>query len=1151
MSFDAGSIIAHMDLDDAEFDRKLREDVAKIEAFERRTHEAKISAEMDPSGLDRARQQFTRFDRQITQDAQQRARTHGSVLGALMGMFGGSRAAGGGTAGRSLLGGILGGAGPVPTGIPVGARAVLAATGGAVGLGALPALLGGVLPLGTAALGAGGVGLGASQLIGTKNRPGAPATQGPLYDQAQAALKSIKAAFDQGIKPLIQPLERAFSAIPRLIRSIQPALRQLFSGAGTLIMPVLHGLTDLARTVLPLLGQAFRATAPLIRPLLGGFSSLLRGLLPGIISLLRAASPAVHALAGILGELGRGIGMMLRDFAPAVRASSTIFKALGDVLAAVFPIIGKLASTFARSLAPVFVTFAGVIKQLLPYLKIVGNVLASLAGAVLKDLVTLFSAFARLLISVSPAIRILAGALERVFNVLESAGVFGVLSSALEQIVPSLARFVNLLVRQLAPDLPVLTQALAVFSNLLITLVAAGLNTILRGLTGLLRRFPQLVPILGFVTAAWLAWNLVMDANPIGLIIIAITALVGAITLLARHWGRVWGDIKNWAMDAWQFLTHGWGQLLIPGLTAIRYAVEFVRDHWRGAWNDIRQIGLTAWHIIHDDIVAPLINTFTQTIPNAFSNAVRWIGQRWVNLQDVVRKPVAWVIDHVLNGLIGAFDWITSKVGLGRPIPKINIPGLRSGGRLPGYGGGDIQPALLEPGETVVSKEDSRKPFMRAAFEAAGVPGYQQGGPVGGAPQLHRMERASKRSGGWLGDLANGIGHLVHKALDIGKITSAIFTGNTRALVNAITDLAGGGVGGATGELAKILTAMPRMLIREIAGWFIGQGGGASANAIVKFAESFIGKVPYVWGGDSPRGWDCSGFVKWIYNHFGYHPPRTAAAQWGWVRRTRTPMPGGLAFFSGADGSVANPGHVGIVVGPNRMVDAYGTGFGTRFDTIRGSSGAVSGYGIPPGGFRGVRGRGMTQPGSWTLPGLEGLWRSAGGPGGMIAHIAGAIALAESGGNPLAHNPSGASGLWQILGQVRPGNIFNPFVNALNAVTKYRDAGGFRPWVTWTSGAYRQFMDRGGWMLPGRAYHNATGQPEAVLNPAQSDAFLALAAAAERGQGAGELVAEIKAMRRELAQLLRRAPAATGAAISDALDGGSRQASYRAQYSAR
>src|SRR5262249_48304057 len=101
-----------------------------------------------------------------------------------------------------------------------------------------------------------------------------------------------------------------------------------------------------------------------------------------------------------------------------------------------------------------------------------------------------------------------------------------------------------------------------------------------------------------------------------------------------------------------------------------------------------------------------------------------------------------------------------------------------------------------------------------------------------------------------------------------------------------------------------------------------------------------------------------------------------------------------------------------------------------------------------------------------------------------IAHIAAAIAMAESGGNPMARNPSGASGLWQILGQVVGGNIFNPFVNALNAVSKFDSAHGFSPWVTYTTGAYLRYMDQGGYLQPGlNMVMNGTGRPEYVPNP--------------------------------------------------------------------
>lgn len=47
------------------------------------------------------------------------------------------------------------------------------------------------------------------------------------------------------------------------------------------------------------------------------------------------------------------------------------------------------------------------------------------------------------------------------------------------------------------------------------------------------------------------------------------------------------------------------------------------------------------------------------------------------------------------------------------------------------------------------------------------------------------------------------------------------------------------------------------------------------ANSIVSFCRSFVGKVPYVWGGSSTSGWDCSGFVCYVLNHFGINTPRT------------------------------------------------------------------------------------------------------------------------------------------------------------------------------------------------------------------------------------------------------------------------------------
>jgi SLT domain-containing protein len=98
---------------------------------------------------------------------------------------------------------------------------------------------------------------------------------------------------------------------------------------------------------------------------------------------------------------------------------------------------------------------------------------------------------------------------------------------------------------------------------------------------------------------------------------------------------------------------------------------------------------------------------------------------------------------------------------------------------------------------------------------------------------------------------------------------------------------------------------------------------------------------------------------------------------------------------------------------------------------------------------------------------LEKLWAEAGGAKSQAPLMA-AIAEAESRGNPRAYNPSGATGLWQILGAPNRGaywhgntDFTNPAVNARAAVQKLHDQG-LGAWQTFTDGAYKQFLHGGG-----------------------------------------------------------------------------------------
>ena len=79
--------------------------------------------------------------------------------------------------------------------------------------------------------------------------------------------------------------------------------------------------------------------------------------------------------------------------------------------------------------------------------------------------------------------------------------------------------------------------------------------------------------------------------------------------------------------------------------------------------------------------------------------------------------------------------------------------------------------------------------------------------------------------------------------------------------------------------------------------------------------------TPYVWGGASPGGFDCSGLVMWAYAQVGVSLPHSSYAQYGYgVPVSRDQLQAGdLVFFDGL-------GHVGIYIGGDQFVHAPHTG---------------------------------------------------------------------------------------------------------------------------------------------------------------------------------------------------------------------------------
>jgi len=86
-------------------------------------------------------------------------------------------------------------------------------------------------------------------------------------------------------------------------------------------------------------------------------------------------------------------------------------------------------------------------------------------------------------------------------------------------------------------------------------------------------------------------------------------------------------------------------------------------------------------------------------------------------------------------------------------------------------------------------------------------------------------------------------------------------------------------------------------------------------DAIISYAKTFLG-VPYRYGGSTPSGFDCSGFINYIFGNFGFSLVRSSygLAELGETIALSEVQPGDLMFFKGSNVNSTSVGHVGMVI---------------------------------------------------------------------------------------------------------------------------------------------------------------------------------------------------------------------------------------------
>lgn len=538
----------------------------------------------------------------------------------------------------------------------------------------------------------------------------------PALQQVFKAEQQIQNTW-QGITAGMAPLfARAMTGVSSLLTSLAPSLKNLFGAAGTLITPLLAGLSDLGKTVLPPLAGVLKATAPLLRPLLDGLGQLAGPLLSGLTVLLRASMPAITAFGSALGTLGKDLGALFADAAPVMKASSIILKDLLDVVSGLFPIIGKLAQIFASGLAPVFNQFSKILQSLLPFLVQVGSVLADLAGATLSDLVGLLGALATVVKVIAPSFTVLAGALGNVFTILENSSVFEILANAIENMAGPLGKFVAALVTGLVPILPPVIMFIGQIASILATQLASAVTALLPPLSTLVLSvlqvladiLPAILPALTtFVTlftqyalvdtisGIAKALNVVLNLMPpavLGGIVVGILGVVGAL----KAWQAAtvaftaiqaiftaaldFDTIALKAMYAWDVImavaTKAWAVaqavldvaldasvigLIVIAVAALAAGIVALVTHWTTVWSTIKSVTNDAWHWLDSNVLQPMINWFTQSLPHAFDLVTSALHTAWTAISNWFHQWWYVVLLGVFTGGLGLIAGLLIK----------------------------------------------------------------------------------------------------------------------------------------------------------------------------------------------------------------------------------------------------------------------------------------------------------------------------------------------------------------------------------------------------------------------------------------------------------------------------------------------------------
>jgi phage-related protein len=767
-------------------------------------------------------------------------------------------------------------------------------------------------------------------------------------------LRRLFDGLNEGMKPLTRIPGQFITGLTQISVAASPAFKRLTTAAG--------GVAD---TISKKLGDAFKSgrMADAINTAVGiakQFGRLIADIAGTIGNVLKAAAAGGGDALGAIGEAFKEL-RKITAMPEVQKALTSIFTAinaiakllagtLGAVIQAALPLLAALApvvTELAQKFGPVLADLATslgkalmpIITALLPVVKDVGGVLVGLVQAVMPLLQPIGNLIATVIKAIAPFIKTLLDALVPFVAMLAQAlvPIFAALLPAVQlvgQFLAAMAPLFPQLLTALTPLLPPLGQLIMALLQLamqvitplmpLVTGLATLLATVLAGAVNLL--VPVITTVIGWLTAladgvkkvvGWIvdAFQWLYD-KLVGHSIIPdmVRAIISWFGSLWTGTKKIFTDLKNWVVSTWNSLWDGvrtkwnsfWSGLksAISGAwTTVRNGVSDLKNGITNTWNNL-------WNGARDKIssifstINGKISTFKSSMKTAFSTLKDSLGTIWDGVKSKIASPVRFVVNSVYNnGIRKMWNSIAGKISSKITLPSISL-GFNRGGVVPGSGNKDTVPAMLTPGERILSNQQVAALGGHRGIDA--MLGKDRPTKTGGNPtsqQERKRQQATPHfaGGGIIGTIGSAIGGAVSSAaswtkdLVLGGLKAAAQKALSALVRPLINQIPGSGIG-------NLMRGLVNKGVDGMLGWFGNEDKKAVGGPAVQRALSWVktqNGLPYQWAGNGNPSWDCSGLMSAIESVIrGERPHRRwatgafsgSSGPSGWVRNLNSPF---------------------------------------------------------------------------------------------------------------------------------------------------------------------------------------------------------------------------------------------------------------------